>query len=204
MKRRVKTTVAGTLKGRARRAAAIGACIELLAREGRGAFSMRRIASDLGVSLGNLQYYFRSESDLLEAVVGAILARSVESVDSRFGTGPVAEVDRGALVDHVLELQQDRTLSVLFFELWALAAHDRRTRAFMVRFYRRYVDRVAAGLPALAHARKGERRARALALVAMLEGVAVLAAGFAGPLAPANWRAIREATLRVAYGRRST
>lgn len=186
---------AATTRGQARRDAAVEACLELLAREGRGAFSMRRVASELGISLGNLQYHFPTEADLFGAVVTSVLERSLASVEARFGRER-AEVDRAELVDHLLGLHKDPTLAVVFFELWALASRDDgAARREMVRFYERYLDIVMAELPGES---ARSRRGRALAILALLEGVAVLAAGFAGRLGDADWRAIRVAILRVA------
>ena len=44
------------------------ACITLI-REGSSNFSMRKVADDLSMSLGNLQYHFKTKSDLIQGIL---------------------------------------------------------------------------------------------------------------------------------------
>jgi AcrR family transcriptional regulator len=47
----------------------IDATRKLLIREGSAGFSLRKVAESLGISLGNLQYYFRTRTQVLEALL---------------------------------------------------------------------------------------------------------------------------------------
>ena len=58
-------------KGEARRAAIMAEARRGLLEDGYPAVSLRMIASTLGISIGNLQYYFATKDDLIEAVIAA-------------------------------------------------------------------------------------------------------------------------------------
>ncbi|RZT20596.1 TetR family transcriptional regulator [Kribbella sp. VKM Ac-2569] len=58
-------------RGRARRDVVLAIARELLIEEGFDQFVLRRIAARTEMTLGNLQYYFATRDDLLEAVIRA-------------------------------------------------------------------------------------------------------------------------------------
>ena len=58
-------------KGELRRAEILAAARQLLVDDGYDRFVLREIANRVGVMLGNLQYYYPTRDDLLEAVVRA-------------------------------------------------------------------------------------------------------------------------------------
>lgn len=58
-------------KGELRRAEILAVARKLLVEEGYDCFVMREIAGRTGIMLGNLQYYYASRDDLLEAVIRA-------------------------------------------------------------------------------------------------------------------------------------
>ncbi len=61
-----------------RREQLIDAAIDVLAREGIGAATTRRITDEAGLALGAFHYAFRNKDDLLEAVIDRI-SRGVEN-----------------------------------------------------------------------------------------------------------------------------
>ena len=65
------------------RARVIDGALALLDREGLDAFSMRRLAEELGVGTMTIYGYFRSKDELLDAIVGG---RS-EAIGDRLGDG---------------------------------------------------------------------------------------------------------------------
>jgi AcrR family transcriptional regulator len=172
----------------------VAACIALLVEEGRGAFSMRGVAAKLGISLGNLQYHFPTEGDLFAAVVSSVLTSSVQALEAEVGALTRAH-DPVVLVDRLLMIHKDPTLSLLFFELWSIAARNPMAKAAMTQFYEGYVERVMQVLAAMGRPCAAPR---ARAIVALLEGTAVLAAGFGGRLSDSDWRAVRDAIVLLA------
>jgi AcrR family transcriptional regulator len=47
----------------------LGAARAILIAEGSGAFSMRKVATTAGLSLSNVQYYFKSRAELLDGIL---------------------------------------------------------------------------------------------------------------------------------------
>jgi AcrR family transcriptional regulator len=46
---------------------------KILTQEGSGSFSMRKVAVEASMSLGNLQYYFKTKSDLIHGILESYL-----------------------------------------------------------------------------------------------------------------------------------
>ena len=65
-------------KGEARRAAIMAEARRGLLQDGYPAVSLRMIASALGISIGNLQYYFGTKDDLIETVIAAETDKPIE------------------------------------------------------------------------------------------------------------------------------
>ena len=61
--------IAKSSKGEERREAIEAAARRMLLDEGYAGVSLRRIATKLGISVGNLQYYFPTKDDLIESVI---------------------------------------------------------------------------------------------------------------------------------------
>ena len=61
--------IAKSPKGEERREAIEAAARRMLLDEGYAGVSLRRIATKLGMSVGNLQYYFPTKDDLVESVI---------------------------------------------------------------------------------------------------------------------------------------
>lgn len=176
-----------TAKGAARRAALLDAAERTLVGGGHGALSLRAVAEAAGVRLGHLQYYFPTRDVLLDAVLDRLLGRSLERLADVApglggGGGEAAEpVPLERVISLLLAEQDDPALVRVFVELWALAARDEAVAAAVRGFYGRYADLVAEQvrlhLPDLP---EPERRARAEAFIALLEGSALMRSGIAG------------------------
>ena len=63
------TAYAKSSKGEERREAIETAARRMLLDDGYAGVSLRKIATQLGISVGNLQYYFSTKDDLVEAVI---------------------------------------------------------------------------------------------------------------------------------------
>ena len=94
-----------------------------LLRQGSEGLSVRAVAADTRISVGNLQYYFPTRASLLDAV----FARHAD--DFRDRIREVTPPDAGprdellAIVDTWLDVQDTEGQS-LFWHLWAVSAHD--------------------------------------------------------------------------------
>ncbi|GAA0479165.1 hypothetical protein GCM10009096_21480 [Parasphingorhabdus litoris] len=65
----MKMAIARRSKGEERREAIEAAARRMLLDEGYTGISLRQIATKLGISVGNLQYYFPTKDDLVESVI---------------------------------------------------------------------------------------------------------------------------------------
>jgi AcrR family transcriptional regulator len=181
--------------GIARRRAILEAASVVLSRDGRSSFSMRRVAQEVGISLGNLQHYFPTESTLIRALLEEILERSLQQFTKELppATAPPRRTeDLGRAVDRLLAIQRDPELSRLFFELWAIASRDDEARAAVSAFYRSYREAIEAQLCAWGASQGRSASHRAALIVILLEGSSLYGSRIAGSLSDAGWRAVRE------------
>jgi len=80
----------------ARRAQVMDSCFRLMAEEGYGAATMRRIAKAAGVSTGTLYHYFPDKLSILDAMFDRLIARDAQRVN--------ASLDQRATVDVRIQL----------------------------------------------------------------------------------------------------
>ncbi|MFI2607610.1 TetR family transcriptional regulator [Kitasatospora sp. NPDC018619] len=174
-------------KGAQRREELLDTAEELLVTTGGGELSMRAVAAAAGVRLGHLQHYFPTRTELVAAVLGRVLDRSVERLGPLLDPARARDARLGGLLGALLAEHQDPRLVRLFAELWALAARDPAVAAAVRAFYTRYRELVAAFLaerhPGLA---EEERRARARVFIMLVEGASLLRSGLAGTAEPAT------------------
>lgn len=161
---------------------------QVLVTSGNATATMRNFAAAAHVSIGHLQHYFPTRSDLMQAVLQRVLHRSLAwmrettGIDLDAGSeGPVSRDDSGRIVAAIMHLQTDPAVVRLYVEIWAMAASDEEIAAVLREFYREYlryvelvIGRAQAGLAPDA------RRARAHSVVTIFEGAAIMSAGFAG------------------------
>jgi AcrR family transcriptional regulator len=148
----------------------------VLIAEGYAAASMRRVADECGMKLGNLQYYYPTRDDLVDAFIlhwirleqagrALLLTEANASVD-----GIVAWVD-GAFTHFT---QRNFENAIATTELMALAHHCERTRAHLSRWYQEELEYYAVMIrAALPRCSKRDAERRASTLMALLEGLAI-------------------------------
>ncbi|MFW6597708.1 TetR/AcrR family transcriptional regulator [Propionibacteriaceae bacterium Y2011] len=100
----------------ARRRAIADAVIELAATEGLPAVTLRRVAGQLGGSMGAVQYYFSSRDEMLDFAHGHLAARREQRVRARLeglGRAPDQRDILYAAVLTGLPLDEDRRAEAL-------------------------------------------------------------------------------------------
>jgi AcrR family transcriptional regulator len=131
-------------KGRERRTAILDAATAVLVEDGYGQLSLRKIAARAGIRLGNLQYYYATKADVVRALLERWLVRARDAIDARMaahGASPAARLD--AALDGILADAEPAGSTRVFWELWALAAHDPDVATATDGFYADYA--AAAG-----------------------------------------------------------
>jgi AcrR family transcriptional regulator len=163
--------------------AILRAARKVLASVGYARLTMRAVASQAGLTVGNLAYHFPSKRGLVRALILSLVADYQSKSDEYLRT--VGHRQRGGFAGLLRWLVEDSVSSEtsrLFRELWVIALHDALIAKAMDRFYARAHERVVRLLrlsqPAL-------RRRRAQDIVQLMgaisEGANVLYATTSGP-----------------------
>lgn len=190
--------------GQATAASILGAAHQIVINEGMRAVTMRRIARDLGISPGNLSYYYATKTDLLEDLCKYVLdgfMAEFERLRQLQAGSPEAQLR--AVLEFVYDDLGNRETTNFFPELWVLALRDQWAAEQMERIYGLYrsvlIDIITALRPEL---NKQTIEDIALTLSATIEGHTV----FIGhgrqhqPRAPYVKSLIIEQLIRLALG----
>lgn len=115
----------GYTKGHETREEILRAALHLLVGEGYRAMTMRRIAAECGMKLGNLTYHFPTREDLVQALLDAVIS-AYEKEFVEFVHNPSLTLEQRLVFYCGLILEDIRTRKTtrLFPELWALSNHD--------------------------------------------------------------------------------
>lgn len=171
LKRKTSTT---TEKGYARAHDILQAAREIFASEGYGGLSMRRVAGQVGVSLSNVQHYYKSKDMLVEALLLDSLNQFQDKIDNIAAAMPGASrVEQFlATVDMFLEELGNPVIRGMFFEFWALATRNTFASTLMERMQsreRKAIYKLIQGLsPEIPD---DEYMVRAALIVAQIEGL---------------------------------
>lgn len=117
-----------TEKGYEKAAGILETAREILAVEGIGALSMRAIALKLGITLGNVQHYFKTKDDLIEALLLHTLDNYQADLDTLLDQAPKANPAakfKSAMQFFVRDARVSQTRGLLF-ELGAMSGRDKR------------------------------------------------------------------------------
>jgi DNA-binding transcriptional regulator YbjK len=115
-----------------RRQRIVDATLEVIVAHGVAATTHRRIASEAGVPLGSVTYYFTTLEELISAAFLHLAAQSSDLVSARLD----AAVDRSAAIEAVVDIiagtiwAEPRTL-LLSYELYVFAARHPAVNAVM-------------------------------------------------------------------------
>lgn len=104
-------------------------------RDGHAGLSMRKVADEAGVALGNVNYYFGSKRELLEATLREALADYAEAHLAEIGAPGRAPHE--ILIDVMrFYIANGRATHPLFFQIWGYAGSGDDERAFVRALYR--------------------------------------------------------------------
>ncbi len=150
----------------------LDAAFDIVIDEGMAGLSMRRVARALGISPGNLSYYYAAKADLIEDLLTRVIdgyLREFERLRDVQAEDPEAQLR--AVITYVFDDLQSRSTTCFFPELWVLANRDAWAAQQMERIYSVYrsvlEDIIALMRPKLSAA---DRSDLALAISACIEG----------------------------------
>ena len=159
--------------GRRRVADILAAARATLVDGGYAQLTLRRVASEAGLPLRHLQYYYPTKDELLLALCETICADYIAKCDALASREHASfRAQFVACVDFLIEDNRDPVSNTIFFELWALACHDahaNRLLSTLYAHYRAYIARLIRKMrpsmsPSLVDL-------RALQIVALIEGL---------------------------------
>jgi len=157
-------------KGEERIAGVLLAAEDLLTQRGAEGVSLRDVADRVGISVGNLQYYFPTRAALLDAMFERHTKIFEDELIARAAGVDDPRQRLELLIDYWLGVQHTRGQS-FFWYLWATSAHDERARQIMDRVYGALPKQMGQWLreihPALT---RGESLRRAAAIASLIEG----------------------------------
>ncbi|MGE0409495.1 MAG: TetR/AcrR family transcriptional regulator [Amphiplicatus sp.] len=121
-------------KGRQTIGAILKAARAVFVRDGHASLTMRKVAAEAGVVVGNVSYYFPSKRALLEAMLREELADYVEEHIRHF------EADRESPLDILLNvvafyISNGRFSHAFFYQVWGYAGSDETARELVRGLY---------------------------------------------------------------------
>lgn len=161
------------LKGQERIVQILEAARDILIENGYAGLSMRKIAAAVGITIGNLHYYYPSKKDLIADLLDHVIQAYLLEFDNvRREAGKSPEHQFVALISLIIEDLNTRETTNFFPELWAMANHDEMAAERMDELYRKarldINDLVAQINPALSD---DEREQVSLFISASMEGL---------------------------------
>lgn len=131
-----RARVATYEKGQARIEAILDAAAEVLISQGYKKLTLRQIALQAGITVGNLTYYYRSKEALLKDLLEKILSTYLDEMDRVVEASGDSPADRFvAVVEYLIEDLHTQRTTKFFPELWALANHDAYAADLMEKMY---------------------------------------------------------------------
>lgn len=162
--------------------AILKAALRVLIDEGASAFTLRRIAQQCGLNVGNVSRHFPRKEMLVQVLLEELLSPSEGLVERNIRSTGMSPEDALALViGGSLDQISTKSMTHLFIELWAMANHNEFVADRVEASYRYMHDLIASFVaqlnPALSPA---EVHAVSLFINASIEGSTMLA-GFGKP-----------------------
>lgn len=161
-------------RGREKKRQILDIAERLLIEEGSATLSMRSVADRAQMSLGNLQYYFKTRDDLIEAVVEEMSRSYQERIKEVVLSAPTTKDQLFRLAEFMVEDFRTPAGSTLFWELWALSAHNAAAAEAVNRFHdmeRRTIRGLVTALSP--HLTKAEASHRATMIASLFEGIGI-------------------------------
>lgn len=193
-----------TSKGQERQAEILQLARQLIQDEGIDGFVLRRIADQAGMKLGNLQYYYATRDDLLEALLRSEFERDLAALqppEPRPTTQAETEANFLAAIDSLTSRWSEDSGSV-YLPIGVLAHTEQRFCDLWEEIYNAFYAAMARLIRQLdPAATPSQARSRAILVTALIDGSSVQvfkASGASGKAAMG--KAFRTQALRIAKG----
>ena len=105
--------------------AILRAALHVLIEEGASAFTLRRIASECGLKVGNVSRHFPRKEMLVQVLLDGLLSPSEGEVRNYLrDTGMAADESLAIVIGGSMDEIRTKKMTHLFTELWAMANHN--------------------------------------------------------------------------------
>ena len=159
-------------KGRDTRERIVAVARAILVDEGYDRFVLRQIAARAGIKPGNLQYYFASKKELLQAVLEPELARYHDTFAGVTRSRSGRNAALLAVVDFLLREIKRKATCNIWYTVWALAPQDADIAALMDDWYQKYLKELKTLILAANPQLSGRRAGHIAALLtAVMDGL---------------------------------
>lgn len=116
-------------------AAILKAAREVFMREGHAGLTMRLVAEEADIAVGNISYYFPTKNELIEAI---LREQMVDYVEEHL---KLIEAHSGSPIEILLDtvefyVTNSRSSYQFFFQAWAYAGSDEAAKALVSELYR--------------------------------------------------------------------
>jgi AcrR family transcriptional regulator len=130
------------------RARILEAASAILSASGHARLTMRRVAADAGLTVGNLTYHYPSKRGLIQALILSLIAEyKAKFAEYLLLNAPTNSRDGLAeLIVWLVEDSVSRQTSRLFREFWNLAIHDNKIGESLDQFYDEVFSSAAASI----------------------------------------------------------
>ncbi len=125
-------------KGQERIEQILSSARDILIDQGYSGLTMRKIATAVGITIGNLHYYYPSKKDLLADLLDRVIDAYMEAFSHArvsAGSSPLHQFE--AMISFIIEDLTTYETTNFFPELWALANHDEQAAERMHELYRK-------------------------------------------------------------------
>tara|TARA_R110000868_G_C10972714_1_gene770800 strand:+ start:28473 stop:29174 length:702 start_codon:yes stop_codon:yes gene_type:complete len=166
------TRPAARKKGAKTRQDIIDEARRILVDEGYENFVLRRIAKNIGIQPGNIQYYYATKKELLWEVITPEIDKYANTYEAVTQHGSSKSAKVLAAVDFLLKDIKVKSTCNIWFTVWALSQHDDEVAEIMERFYNFYIPALAKLLLSC-DSNMSTRRAHHLAriITALMDGM---------------------------------
>ena len=148
----------------------------ILVQEGLASLTTRRVARELGISVGNLAYYFDNKESLLQAIIEDVIRGYDNELAQESKLFPDSPQERfKAFLRYLMEDAKKPDVRGFFYQFWGLSTHNELAADLRREMYEHYA-RQTIDLLAGIHPSKepSDLRVLALSVITSLEGLHVV------------------------------
>lgn len=162
-----------TRKGARRIAEIVETGVDILLQEGFTSLTKRKIAGRLGISHGNVSYYFPTRESLWKAVIDHEFKEYYRKHYANFDADPNdADARFNEFVMRWIDEYEDREMRIFFSQILAFAEVNQVVAGLRDEIYEMFFDEAMARVRSLdIDATENELEGRVLTMIATLEGL---------------------------------